>query len=195
VADSLRVTIIGLVFGAISLAVLLLAAVVLAGRGPWQTWTAILAGPAALAAIAAGVMAGRGSDGWWLPAAFGLRYVDTIIWTLRYAVVFALVGSAVDFSGAVAISAVSQVAVLVPVVPNGLGLREWGVGLTAAALPSHLIDAEGQVVTAIGVAADLANRAAELLVALPVGLLSSWLLARRAARRVAAGGGTEADAP
>jgi hypothetical protein len=183
VADSLRVTVMGLIFGGISLLVLLGAAVVLAGRGPWQLWTGILAGPAVLSGIAALVIGGRGSAQWWLPAAFGLRYLDTIIWTLRYAVVFSLVGSAIDFSGAVAISAVSQVAILVPIVPNGLGLREWAVGLTAAALPSNLIDAEGQVVTAIGVAADLANRAAELLVALPVGLGSSWYLARRAARR------------
>jgi hypothetical protein len=183
VADSLRVTVYGLIFGGVSLLILLLAAAVLAARGPWPLWAGILSVPALLAATAALVIASRGSSAWWLPAAFGFRYLDTMIWTLRYAVVFALVGATIDFSGAVIISAVSQAAILVPIVPNGLGLREWAVGLTAAALPPSLVTAEGQVMTAIGMAADLANRAAELLVAIPVGLLATWHLARRSASR------------
>lgn len=183
IADSLRVTVYGLIFAAISILVLLAAAVLLAGRGSLFVWIAALVTPVILAAGATVVATARGSSSWWLPAAFGLRYIDTLIWVLRYAVVFALVGSPIDLGAAVAISVVSQIAILIPLVGNGLGLREWAVGLTAAALPPALIGAGGDVATAIGLAADLANRAAELLLAVPIGLTATWLLTRRSTRR------------
>jgi hypothetical protein len=53
------------------------------------------------------------------------------------------------------------------------------VGLTAAALPTGFLAAGGQLSTGAGLAADLANRAAELVVAIPVGLISASLLAMR----------------
>lgn len=185
IADSLRVTVYGLIFAAVSLAILLVAAVLLAGRAAWPLWTAVLAGPALACALACGYCGARHSARWWIPAALGLRYVDTLIWVVRYAVVFALVGSPIDLGAAVAISAVSQVAILIPIVGNGLGIREWAVGLTAAALPAALIGADGEIVKAIGLAADLSNRAAELLLAIPIGLASTWILARRIGGRAA----------
>lgn len=183
IADSLRVTVYGLIFGAISILFLLLVAVLFAGNAQWSTWLAILGTPILLAALAATIPIVRGSSNWWLPAAFGLRYIDTLIWVFRYTVVFALVGSPIDLSAAVALSVVSQIAILVPLVGNGLGLREWAVGLTAGYLPPGLMGQAGDLATALGLAADLTNRAAELILALPIGLISTTLLARRATRR------------
>jgi hypothetical protein len=182
IAASLRVTVIGLIFGAVSVLFMLSVAVLLAGRAAAPAWAGVLLAPMLIAALTALILKLRGQTTWWFPAAFGLRYLDSLIWTLRYAVVFALVGLPIDLSAAVAIAAVSQVAILIPLVGNGLGLREWAVGITAAALPPVLIGGEGDMVTAIGLTADLANRAAEVLLAVPVGLTAIWLLTRRATR-------------
>jgi hypothetical protein len=184
IADSLRVTVYGLIFAAASIGVLLVAAVLVAGGASARLWAGILAGPALVALVAALTLAAKGSTAWWLPAAFGFRYLDTLVWVARYMVVFALVGASIDPGAAVAIAAVSQIAILQPLVGNGLGVREWAVAWTAAALPAGLVSATGEVVRTIGLAADLANRAAELLLAVPVGLISTLVLARRMARQV-----------
>lgn len=114
-------------------------------------------------------------------AILALRWVDTLCWSLRYWVVFGVVGSPVDASSAVAIAVCSQVASLLPV---ALGAREWAVGLSAAALgnaPAAAASNPAQWSTraATGLSADVLNRVVELIVALPVGLLSVWWLQRR----------------
>lgn len=147
-------------------------------------WAAALAVPLI---VAGGVAIGRArrqaasTQVWWQtwhwPAAFAARYADVLLWTARYAAVFAVVGAPVSFAQAVVIAAVSQLVMLVPLSGNGLGLREWAVGLTAASMPAWP-GAEGG--TAVGLAADLVNRAAEVLVAVPVGLLAlAWLARHR----------------
>jgi uncharacterized membrane protein YhdT len=124
---------------------------------------------------------------WWGPwatlaPATLFRFFDLMVWAARYWVVFRLVGAPVDISAALAVAVVSQVVSLVPFIGNGFGLREWAVGLTAAALPAWMVDA-GSSHSQVGLAADLVNRAAELAGAIPVGLLSVWWLARAAPRR------------
>lgn len=107
-----------------------------------------------------------------LAIALCVRYFDILAWVARYAVVFALIGHPLSLVQATLITAVSQAALLIPFVGNGLGVREWGIGL---ALPVLSADAP----RALGLAADLVNRAAELLVAIPVGLCgSAWLYHR-----------------
>lgn len=109
-----------------------------------------------------------------------LRYLDLLVWAIRYWTVFWMVGHEMHPVEALAVACVSQAVSLVPIVGNGLGLREWAVGLTAAALPVWMTDS-GAAARDVGLAADLVNRAAELAGALPVGLLSAYWLARRRA--------------
>ena len=90
----------------------------------------------------------------------------------------------------------AQAAALVPFLGNGLGLTEWAVGLTAAALPSWMAGGVGPE-QSVGLLAALVNRAAEVAVALPVGLVSAWWLSRRwkAARAVASSPRSKAAIP
>jgi hypothetical protein len=78
--------------------------------------------------------------------------------------------------------------------PVPLGLREWTVGFVHALLSPDRLDDYGISVDTLapGVAADLANRAVELMVSVPLGVLATiWLMRRiRASRAAAAAGGT-----
>ncbi len=67
---------------------------------------------------------------------------------------------------------------LVPTGGNGLGVREWAIGLAAPLLTDYQIE--------LGLTADLVNRAAELVVIVVAGLASITWLGRRGKRRCAA---------
>lgn len=185
VSHSLRVMIVGMACGACSvLTVLGIAAALGNGASP-ALWAGSLAIPAFASAAATALLARARRPQWRLAITYLLRYIDMLLWTLRYLVAFALVGAPIGLAGAVAICGVVQITLVIPLVGNGMGLREWAVGLTAAALPAGLATAGGHALsTGAGLAADLANRAAELVVALPVGLTCASLLA--AHRRTAA---------
>lgn len=141
------------------------------------------------AAMCAAALLGRGAgDAWRLAVVLGLRYLDLAVWVARYLAVFAIVGRPLAIEEAVAIALVSHAALLLPIAGNGLGLREWAVGLTAGLLPGS----DGQ--TEIGLAADLVNRGFEVLVAVPVGLVClGWLARRRNWHRLGLAAGEEAS--
>lgn len=146
-------------------------------------WSGVVAAAPAfvLLAIALGVRMTRAPlAASWADASL-LRYADLLVWAARYAIVFRIVGHEIDVFGAVAIATVSQAASLVPIVGNGLGLREWAVGLTAAAMPAWMLG-QGDMAREAGLAADLVNRGAEVCAAAPVGLASAWWLGRRRPR-------------
>jgi hypothetical protein len=112
----------------------------------------------------------------WVAAGL-IRYLEVMVWALRYHLAFALLGSPIDPHSALAFSCLSLVAMLVPIVGNGLGLREWAVGLAAPLLTPYVLG--------LGLTADLVNRATELVVILLLGLGGmAWLTwnARRAPR-------------
>jgi len=116
---------------------------------------------------------------WRYSAACAVRYLDVLVWVARYAVVFELVGRRLSLSEAVAIAAVSQAAMQVPMVGNGLGVREWAIGLVGPALPAWMRAQGAATLTqGAGLSADLINRGLELVVALPMGLACMALLAR-----------------
>jgi hypothetical protein len=140
-------------------------------------WAIALAAPAALGAAITLALVPSGR--WWFPTVFLCRYADMLIWVARYWVVFRLVGAPVSIAAATAIAAVCQITLNIPIVGNGMGLREWAVGLTASHLPRGLFGASGQMQMSSGLAADLVNRVAELAVALPMGLLCAAYLACR----------------
>ena len=114
-------------------------------------------------------------------AAGSLRVVDMAVWALRYALAFAIVGASIDLSTALILAVASQVAMLIPISGNGLGIREWLIGALAASLPAAALGgAEPQL--AQGLTADVLNRVAEVLVAIPVGLIGIAIIGRRLRR-------------
>ncbi len=182
IADSVRVMISAMVLSGISLAMLLGVAVAVSQVEHMGFRLACLAGPTAgVGLVAAGARAAGWS--WWREiAALCVRSVDMLAWVGRYAIVFALVGQQPAIEHVVVVAAVCQVAMVVPITGNGLGLREWAVGLTLAAVATAGMREQA---AAIGLAADLVNRAAELVLVVPVGLGCSWVLARAVNRRSA----------
>jgi len=115
--------------------------------------------------------------GWriWCLAAL-IRHVEFFIWAVRYYAAFALIGFPLAPSAALIFASVSILISLIPLVSNGLGIREWVVGLLAPVLTTLELS--------WGVTAELINRAAELIVITIVGLLgTAWLLRHRRAIR------------
>jgi len=155
---------------------LLLIAVALGPRAHWAVWLATLSVPVVIA-MGYGQFSASQSLARAMSHVFVLRYLDMLVWAGRYAASFELVGTPVGLPGAIALAAVSQVAMMAPVSGNGLGLREWLIGISASLLPAALVTSNPD--RAVGLAADLVNRAAELVVSLPVGLLSGAWLARQ----------------
>jgi len=141
---------------------------------------AIIAGTGGAIGLGALIL-GQTKGPWRIAAAIFLRYLDTLVWVARYWLVFHMVGHALSFEQACAIAAVSQAATAIPISGNGLGLREWAVGLSMAALPSWFMQpgATGAQATALGLAGDLVNRGVEMTIAVPVGLIGMAWVANR----------------
>lgn len=193
VMATVRVTLTSIACAAAAIALLVLAAVAaatLTGDDALQFVTLAI-GPTVLLALAA-LIAARTARPAHLITTVLLRYADLFVWACRYWIVFSMIDHPIAWPAAGAMAAVVQVAMLVPIVGNGLGLREWTVGLTSAALPPGLVSARGTLSTTIGLAADLTNRLAEVCCAVPVGLLSAAYLARRKLRM---GNRLESNAP
>lgn len=161
---------------ALSLVMLLAVAVAVSRIDQPVAQGACLAAPTLLTALAAGVARACGSPRWRELGALAARSIDMLSWVGRYAIVFSLIGEPLELGQLVAIAAVCQVAMVVPITGNGLGLREWAVGLTLASVAGAGLREQA---AAVGLTADLVNRAAETLLAVPVGLACSWLLARK----------------
>jgi hypothetical protein len=146
----------------VAVAAYLALALVVSGRLPVPLWVPVGL-PVPLLAMALAIRPARV----WVAAGL-IRYLEVMIWALRYHTAFALLGSPIDFQGALAFSCLSLVAMLVPFVGNGLGLREWAIGLAAPLLTPYVLG--------LGLAAELVNRAAELMVILVLGLGGiAWL--------------------
>lgn len=112
-----------------------------------------------------------------------IKLADILLWGGRYVVVFALLGRPVSPREGVSLAVVANAASLVPLAGNGLGLREWAVGIMAATLPSN--NGTG-IMIETGLSADLINRAAEIVVAVVLGVPALIWLSRRMARANAA---------
>lgn len=141
--------------------------------------------------VAGGLVIGLG-QGWsggfelgrlWMTLA--LRYLDVFVWAARYACAGVVLGVDLSLTGACFLAAVSQVAFLIPLVGNGLGLREWTTGLATESTDVLHMSGSG---LAGGVQLELINRVCEVFMAVPVGLVSfAWLAARtRRASRASA---------
>ena len=93
-----------------------------------------------------------------------IRYVEVFVWAARYYAAFALIDYSISIESALAFACISMIATLVPFFSNGLGLREWAIGL-AAPLLTVAYQLEH------GLTAELVNRAGELVVVLITGLI------------------------
>ena len=111
--------------------------------------------------------------------AAAVRYVDLLATALRYHAAFALIGSPIDFQQASAFACIAVVASMVPFLSNGLGLREWAIGLAAPILAASQLE--------LAMTADLLNRAAEIVVIVPFGVAGLVYLMRLRRRRAEPG--------
>ncbi|MCC6581405.1 MAG: flippase-like domain-containing protein [Phycisphaeraceae bacterium] len=97
-----------------------------------------------------------------------IRLADMLVAGLRTSVALHLVGVEVSYGQAVAAGAAGMLVSLIGLTPNGLGMREWAIAATAAAL--------APVSTSAGLAASLLDRAVEVVVVCLAGLISlAWL--------------------
>lgn len=99
------------------------------------------------------------------------RCVDMSAWVARYHAAFAITGIELSLSDSAVAAAGAGAANLVPFVGNGLGVREWLVGIMGSSLHLWTMDA--------GLAADIVNRAGDLLVCVPLGLAALPYVAAR----------------
>lgn len=106
-----------------------------------------------------------------------VRYLEVLIWAVRYACAFALIGSPINPEAALALACVSVIATMVPLFSNGLGLREWAIGLIAPLLTAYALE--------LGIIAELVNRAAELIIITITGTVGMTYLAQRSRRQIA----------
>lgn len=180
VSRSVQVTIIAIALAGLAILIFLGVTIVAATLQPVVAGSiAIFAAPAVIPLAAAPLLGQR----WREAVTLSVRYADLLVWAARYVVAFRITGHEIPFTAGAAISCVVQIAMLVPLFGNGMGLREWAVGASAAALPPDVMNTRGALSTASGIAGDLCNRVAEVLVAIPVGLISFVFLARHRASR------------
>lgn len=137
-----------------------------------------LAGPTAVVLVAASV---RPTRGYALAAL--VRSADLATWGARYWLVFSLLDLSIGPSVALALAAASTATSLIPIVGNGLGLREWVIAVLAPMLTG--VDQTAALI------AELVNRAAEMAVILPCGLVSIAILASIRRRRGLADSGVD----
>jgi hypothetical protein len=109
------------------------------------------------------------------------RYLDVLSWLARYVLLFSILDRPLTLAEGVAFTALSQAAAMVPLVGNGLGVREWASGLMGPALPSWM-RADDALARSLVLSTELLHRGVELLACLPVGLVSGWLVGRRMRR-------------
>lgn len=153
----------------------------IAAERAWSEWgrASFIASPLVVALIGLTLpRKGFMVHGWRYSAAFMFRYADSLVWSLRYWLLFSVAGKPQGVSTTSAIAGISQSASLIPIAGNGLGVREWMVGLAARSLPEWY-GKDTSMPLAFGVSAELMNRACEVVVAVPVGLVSLWWLAKR----------------
>jgi hypothetical protein len=170
----------GVVITAVASGIMLLGAVVLRGAEAMWGWMLLVLVPMAAGGIGAAVLWSERPVLARYCASGAMRVLDMAIWAARYALAFAIVGSTIDLPTALILAIASQIAMLVPISGNGLGVREWLIGALAASLPAAVISGDSQL--AQGLTADVLNRVVEVLIAVPIGLAGMALIARRLRR-------------
>jgi hypothetical protein len=121
-------------------------------------WVPLLAGPATRV----------------VGACLVLRTVELLVIAVQSWAAFRLSGWEIEPMTAVGVAVVAAVANLTPFIGNGLGVREWAVGLAAPLLGGYETDA--------GLAAQLTGRAMDAVMAVAMGGPAlAWIASRRIA--------------
>lgn len=147
----------------------------------WPAWIAMSV-PAFAGGVASAWLRARSSPSWRFVAGGALKFADLIVWAARYWACFSIVGVDLTPTQCAGVAAVTQLVLLIPLAGNGLGLREWAVGLVASSLPAWFAGGAVAPTRVDGLSADLVNRGAEVVAALLVGVWGTIVVARRAAR-------------
>ncbi|NBQ89617.1 MAG: hypothetical protein EBU07_19565 [Betaproteobacteria bacterium] len=147
-------------------AVLWLGAALLLVHAGQLSW---IAAPASIALLFPALVgtAGRSKP---MLRAFAIRFMEVLLSGLRIFAALALIGRPIDPLAALVFACAANAANCVPGFGNGLGIREWVTGLLAPTVAG--------IATPDALAAELVNRAVELLVFVPAGLASAPALAR-----------------
>ncbi len=132
-------------------------------------WPALAA---AAAALLPGVMLGRPRI--WAAAAY-VRFAELLVWSVRYKFAFALIAADIDWTAAMGLACMSTMINMIPFFSNGLGVREWAVGLVTPLLAP----ASAAMTLELAVTAELVNRDAELVMIAAVGTLGMITIGRR----------------
>lgn len=146
---------------------------------PALCWTLLAISPFAGAAVAL-LARSAGWKHWDALAVLALRLADFAVWVLRYQVLFAIADQTLTPVQAVALGVISQVVLILPFAGNGAGAREGVVGFVAVRMGLDASDASAFSGAAITL--DIIHRAAEFLIAIPVGIGSLIYLDRAMAR-------------
>lgn len=174
VRDSVEASIWSAIHAAIANAIGLGLALLMSPTIGMGQFTLLLASPLVLLLILTVLAETKSDQLGLLMRALIWRYADLLVWMLRYAAAFAMLGVHITPVQIALITAVSQIAQIIPITGGGLGFREWGVGLTATMTPGI----QGIAMrTAVG--ADVINRIAETIIVIPVGLVCTAMVARR----------------
>lgn len=155
----------GVLAGVANLVLLVVAMVMTRIESGWSILLPII--PVVVMFFVSTLMPGKRST--LIMRALAYRQIDVIVWLGRYWLAFEVLGLEMTIGDIAVVSAVSQLASLMPLTGSGLGFREWAVGLMATA---------GGHAMGTAMAGDLINRAAETLVVVPVGLVCTAIVAR-----------------
>lgn len=187
IAASVQVLAFSIGLSGVAIVIMLVLTLLLGGTSSAQgatpgarAWIALCI-PVILGTIATLWLRARASVSWRFVAGGVVKLADLLVWGVRYWACFAIVGVNLSPTEAAGIAAVTQLVLLIPLAGNGLGLREWVVGVVASSLPAWFAGAAAAPTRVEGLSADLVNRAAELLAALLVGVWGTMLVARNAA--------------
>ena len=146
----------------VAIAVFVAIALFTAGRASIPLWV-IMGAPVPVLAAATALRSSRV-----VGTAALIRYIEVLLLAVRYQAAFALIGAPIDPAMALAFACVSLVVTMIPLSSNGLGIREWAVGLASPLVTSYVLE--------VGMTADLVNRAAEAVVVVILGLGAfAWL--------------------
>ncbi len=115
---------------------------------------------------------------WRTLGALTLRLLEIQTWAARYWACFVIIDRPLAWGACLALAAATTIATILPIAGNGLGVREWAVGLLMPLLPVGIASRAGLLV-GDGLTADLVHRAIEVVVAVPIGLLAAVWVKRR----------------
>ncbi len=169
VSDSIRMIVEALALTGISAVISTLTLVALRAAGLDGGWSLLACVLPALLALQP-----RGRT---MLLALAIRQAEFSLWIARYWIVFRLVGAPIGLDTAVVLAAISVISSLIPFISNGLGVREWAVGLLTPLITGDAVGASQAIV------AELAHRTLEIAVVAPVGLAGLFACIKSARAR------------